>query len=114
MNKHRNEPSLSGRPASVEDAFWARKIWELEAEGPGTRGIRQQLGGLRIPRGCPLSPLLGALCLTGVQEEARRRRLFVARFMDDWVVLAKTRWRLRGAVRAIRRLVAGRGLETST
>ncbi len=28
------EPVLTGRPASAQDAFWARKIWELASEGP--------------------------------------------------------------------------------
>lgn len=27
--------------------------------------------------------------------------LFYARFMDDWVVLAPTRWKLREAIRAV-------------
>ena len=30
-----------------------------------------------------------------------RMGLFYVRFMDDWVILAPTRWKLRGAVRAV-------------
>ncbi len=64
-----------------------------------------------IPRGCPLSPLLGALCLADLEAEMGRLGLFFARFMDDWVVLATTRWKLRRAVRRIREIVAGLGME---
>jgi hypothetical protein len=31
--------------------------------------------------------------------------LFYVRFMDDWVILAPTRWKLRGAVRAVQELM---------
>ncbi|MCP4546681.1 MAG: hypothetical protein GY835_09490 [bacterium] len=64
-----------------------------------------------IPRGCPLSPLLGALCLADLEAEMGRLGLFFARFMDDWVVLATTRWKLRRAVRRIREIIAGLGME---
>ena len=32
--------------------------------------------------------------------------LFYARFMDDWVVLAPTRWKLRAAVRCVNQTLA--------
>ena len=67
--------------------------------------------GRGIPRGCPLSWLLGALCLVDVDRRMAEMGLFYARFMDDWVVLAPTWWRLRKAVRAVREVVAELKLE---
>ncbi|MCR9296743.1 MAG: reverse transcriptase/maturase family protein, partial [bacterium] len=54
-----------------------------------------------IPLGCSLSPLMGALFLSAMDEEMEQSGLFYARFMDDWVVLAKTRWHLRRAIRKV-------------
>jgi hypothetical protein len=31
--------------------------------------------------------------------------LFYVRYMDDWVILARTRWKLRGAVKAVQELM---------
>ena len=56
-----------------------------------------------ITKGNPLSPLLGALYLYQMDSElgayCRQRGLVYARFMDDWVVLCKTRYQLRDVVR---------------
>jgi RNA-directed DNA polymerase len=56
-----------------------------------------------ISRGCPLSPLLGALYLKTLDERLTRSELFYVRYMDDILVLAKTRWQLRRAVRTLNR-----------
>lgn len=45
---------------------------------------------------CPLSPLMGALYLKPLDDATAG--LFYARFMDDWVILTTTRWKLRAAV----------------
>ena len=36
-----------------------------------------------------------------------RLGVFYARFMDDWVVLAPTRWKLRAAIREVNEVMAG-------
>jgi len=51
-----------------------------------------------ISLGCPLSPLMGALFLDDLDRAVERTGLCYARFMDDWVILAPTRWKLRKAV----------------
>ena len=51
--------------------------------------------------GCPLSPVMGAFFLLSVDQELGELGLFYVRFMDDIVVLAPTRWKLRGAVTAL-------------
>ena len=54
-----------------------------------------------ISLGCPLSPLMGALFLKPLDDALEKMEVFYIRFMDDWVVLATTRHRLRKAVRVV-------------
>jgi len=64
-------------------------------------------GGVYLPirrgisLGCALSPLLGALYLSELDERMAATGLPYARFMDDWVILAPTRWQLRKAVKIV-------------
>ncbi len=62
---------------------------------------------LGISLGCPLSPLMGALYLKPLDDRMTRMGCFYVRYMDDWVVLAPTRWRLRAAIRAVNEEMAG-------
>ncbi|CAI1730850.1 Retron-type reverse transcriptase [Serratia fonticola] len=49
-----------------------------------------------ISRGCPLSPLMGALHLCEMDEHfSQQPNIHYARYMDDVIILAKTRWQLR-------------------
>ena len=48
-----------------------------------------------ISLGCALSPVIGALFLQRLDERMEATGLFYARFMDDWVILAPSRWKLR-------------------
>lgn len=78
----------------VRDGIW---------EEPCQRGI---------PLGCPLSPVLGALYLAPLDEAiSRLPGVRYLRFMDDWVILAESRWKLRRALRAVRRVLDDLGLE---
>jgi len=52
-----------------------------------------------ISLGCPLSPLMGALYLKPLDDRMKRLGCFYVRYMDDWVILAPTRWKLRTAIR---------------
>ena len=54
-----------------------------------------------IALGCPLSPLMGALYLKDLDDRMAETGLFYARFMDDFVVLAPTRWKLRRAIKKL-------------
>jgi len=56
-----------------------------------------------ISRGCPLSPLLGALYLRWLDERMEAHDLYYVRYMDDVLVLTKTHWQLRRAVRILNR-----------
>jgi len=59
-----------------------------------------------ISLGCPLSPLMGALFLDVLDQRMEASGLFYVRFMDDWVVLAPSRWKLRKAVRLVNETLA--------
>ena len=54
-----------------------------------------------IALGSPLSPLLGAFFLTEVDDALEQLGLFSVRYMDDILVLAPTRWKLRQAVKVV-------------
>ena len=56
--------------------------------------------------GCSLSPLMGAVYLQPVDDAMAKTGLFYARFMDDWVVLAPTHWKLRAAIRLVNQVLA--------
>lgn len=68
-----------------------------------------------ISLGCPLSPLMGAFFISDL--DARMERLMArqgltyVRYMDDILVLAPTRWKLRGIVSAVNEELAALGLE---
>jgi RNA-directed DNA polymerase len=71
------------------------------------RDVRRGICLRRAPRRrCPLSPLLGALYLQALDMRLERLGLFYVRFMDDWVVLAPTRWKLRQAIKIVNRTLA--------
>jgi len=55
-----------------------------------------------ISRGCPLSPVIAAYYLKSLVEQIEGdTHYFYRRYMDDVIVLAKTRWHLRKAVRKV-------------
>jgi RNA-directed DNA polymerase len=59
-----------------------------------------------VSLGCPLSPLMGALYLTLLDQRMDATGLTYARFMDGWVILAPTRWKLQAAIRLVKETLA--------
>ncbi|NEP79500.1 MAG: reverse transcriptase [Okeania sp. SIO3B3] len=59
-----------------------------------------------ISLGCPLSPLMGALYLKPLDDKMAAMGCFYVRYMDDWLVLAPTRWALRRAIKATNQVMA--------
>ncbi|MDM8517583.1 reverse transcriptase/maturase family protein [Desulfobacterales bacterium HSG16] len=59
-----------------------------------------------ISYGCPLSPLMGALYLKPLDDAMEKTGLFYARFMDDWVIIAPSRWKLRNVVREVNKILS--------
>ena len=64
-----------------------------------------------IPLGSPLSPIIGAFFLTEVDHRLEKTGLFYIRFMDDILVLAPTRWKLRRAARVLNQVLSSLELE---
>lgn len=65
-----------------------------------------------ISRSCPLSPLIGAFHLYEVDAYfAEQKDIVYARYMDDFVILAKSRWSLRRHVKALNGFLAEYGFE---
>ncbi len=58
-----------------------------------------------------MSPLIGAFFLKELDQRMARSGLFYVRFMDDILVLAPTRWKLRKAVKVVNRMLGSLGLE---
>jgi retron-type reverse transcriptase len=63
-----------------------------------------------IALGSSLSPIIGAFFLTELDGAFEKLGLFYKRFMDDIVVLAPTRWKLRTAVKVVNQVLASLGL----
>lgn len=63
-----------------------------------------------ISLGCPLSPLIGAFFLHELDTQLEEAGVFSVRFMDDVLVLAPTRWKLRRAVRLVNTVLDRLGL----
>ena len=65
-----------------------------------------------ISRGCPLSPLMGALHLYDMDEHfSRQQDIHYARYMDDVIILAKSRWSLRKHTRQLMQWFSEYGFE---
>ena len=64
-----------------------------------------------ISQGCPLSPLMAAFYLHELDQCMARTGLFYVRFMDDILVLAPTRWKLRHAVKAVNQVLGSLRLD---
>ena len=63
-----------------------------------------------ISRGCALSPLVGASLLYPIDADfSGQPDLYYARYMDDFIILARTRWRLRRAIATLRSHLAEGG-----
>jgi RNA-directed DNA polymerase len=60
-----------------------------------------------FPRGCPISPILGALYLKKLDEHFSGKNLYYVRYMDDILILTKNRWQNRKAVKQLNHILNG-------
>ncbi len=54
-----------------------------------------------IPKGASLSPLLGAFYLLDLDRKIAKLNVKYIRYMDDILILAKTRWKLKTAIKVL-------------
>ncbi len=104
--------------ASIDHKILLAQVRQYVDESPVVRLIRLYLqrfvsdGGVYvdilqgISLGCPLSPLMGALYLKPLDDRMAELGCFYVRYMDDWVVLTPTRWKLRRAIKAVNEVLA--------
>ena len=85
-------------------------LWQ-SMQRSSERGGVMRVHSRGIPLGSPLSPLLGAFFLAEVDRSLEGQCFFYVRYMDDLLVLTKTRWRLRKAVKAINQGFSALGVE---
>jgi len=58
-----------------------------------------------IPMGCPLSPLMAALYLKPLDDEMKKHGFYI-RFMDDWVIMVKTKHQLRKIIKLTHKILS--------
>jgi RNA-directed DNA polymerase len=71
--------------------------------------FREINGG--ISRGCPISPILGALYLGALDNHFANKNVYYICYMDDILVLSKTRWQNRKVVRELNQILNGLKVE---
>jgi RNA-directed DNA polymerase len=64
-----------------------------------------------ISRGCPISPSLGALYLSSLDNHFANKGVYYIRYMDDILILSKTRWQNRKIVRELNQILNGLKVE---
>jgi len=89
-------------------------LWQVLHRSVSVGGLYRDIER-GIARGSPLSPLLGGLYLKALDERLGglppAAGIAYVRYMDDILILAKTRWRLRRAVRVLHQHLAALKLQ---
>jgi len=85
----------------IGNKYLKRYLWQIIRRTVEYGGNYQEITK-GISRGCPLSPLLGGLYLTRLDETlSQNKNIYTIRYMDDICILAKTRWHLRTAIKQL-------------
>lgn len=58
-----------------------------------------------ISMGSPLSPLIGAIALKPLDDAMEKLGVFYVRYVDDWCILAKSKFKLRHAIKKMHRVL---------
>jgi len=94
----------------IKDKFLLRLLWFSMHRTVHWGGLYQDIiKGL--PRGSPLSPLLGAFYLYELDKAFEQDDCFYIRYMDDILILTKTRWQNRRAIAKFNAIISDLGLK---
>ena len=69
---------------------------------------------LGISRGCPLSPIIGALYLKQLDDKLSQSELHYVRYMDDVLIMSPTRWKLRRAIKTLNQIFRSARVEAAS
>ncbi|MCP3661301.1 MAG: hypothetical protein GY696_02210 [Gammaproteobacteria bacterium] len=94
----------------VKEPYLRRLLWFYMQRTVEDGGIYRTIHK-GLSRGCPLSPLMGALFLRCLDEQFEGSSLYYVRYIDDILILAPTRWKLRKAVKRLNQTLADHGME---
>lgn len=94
----------------IPDDEFCRLIWHSLQHVVVCDGEYHQVSR-GLSRSHPMSPLLGAIALLSLDQAMQRLPLFYCRYMDDWVIIAKSRWQLRRAIKVMYRILNRLGFD---
>ena len=94
----------------IEDRTIIGYVWQFLNRCVEWGGLYQDFKK-GIPRGSSLSPLLGAFYLLELDQKMESLDVKYFRYMDDILILAPTRWKLRKAIRALNEIFSELKLE---
>jgi RNA-directed DNA polymerase len=94
----------------ITDRFTLNLLWQSIHRCVERGGLFRDITK-GIPRGCPLSPLLGAFFLTELDNTLEQQDVFYVRYMDDVLIMSKRRWGLRKAIKRLNEIFSALGLE---
>ena len=89
----------------VHDRFVLNLLWQVMRRSVTWGGLYKDCEQ-GISRGCPLSPLLSGFVLYELDKTLHRGDTFYVRFMDDILILAPSRWKLRRAIKQVNTALA--------
>ncbi len=94
----------------IQDKFTLNLLWQYLHRMVERGGLYKEVEK-GISRGCPLSPLIGAFFLSCLDKQFQHDGLFYVRYMDDILILAPTRWKLRRTVKTLNEIFTALKLE---
>jgi hypothetical protein len=85
---------------NIDDRIIVSYVWRFLNRCVEWGGLYRDINR-GIPRGSSLSPLLGAFYLTELDQKMVKLDVKYFRYMDDILILASTRWKLKTAIRVL-------------
>ena len=98
----------------IKDKRVTRILWQVMNRVHVRDGKHRLIEGKSIPRGCPLSPLFAAIYLQPLDAYAKKNNLDYVRYMDDFVIFAKSRHQLRKIVKSVYQTIKPLGLHLAS